>query len=242
MQRISGRLFPVVCLIGLITVTGVGMVNAADVAPEENSALLENCGSDSVVSDTQMAIITTSLPAGAAGTAYSQKVQASGGIAPYSWSISAGSLPAGLSLNASTGAITGTLKIAGASRFTVRVTDSQNPAENVTKTLSVAVNPPVLGIITASFPDGAVRVAYSQRLQATGGFFPYSWSISAGSLPAGLSLNASTGAITGTPKTTGTSKFTVRVTDSQNPAVSVTANLSIKIEPSVLPKMWFSPI
>lgn len=245
MKRISGKLFPAVFLIGFTAVAGIGtkMVGAVDVAPKENCALSENCGSDSVpvVSDVKLAITTTSLPTGATGATYSQTVLATGGVGTYYWSKLYGSLPTGLTIT-DTGLIYGTPTVIGTSSFTVQVTDTQNPAVCVTKTLSITINPFALTIITASLPDGAVRAAYSQRFQATGGFFPYTWSISAGSLPAGLSLNASTGVITDTPKTAGTSKFTVQVTDSQNPAVTVTTNLSIKIEPSVLPKMWFSPI
>src|ERR1700759_1516391 len=71
-------------------------------------------------------------------------------------------------------------------------------------------------IPTASpLPSGQVATAYSVTLAATGGTTPYTWSISAGSLPAGLGLNASTGAITGTPTAGGiTSSFTVKVTGS----------------------------
>jgi len=89
--------------------------------------------------------------------------------------------------------------------------------------------PPPLTITTASLPGGQVNVAYSQTLAATGGLAPYTWSISGGALPAGLTLNAATGVISGTPTAQGTSNFTVKVTDSEAPAVSQTANLSITI-------------
>src|SRR5208283_5398768 len=71
-------------------------------------------------------VVTTSLPAGTAGTSYSATLAATGGTSPYRWSISSGSLPAGLSLNANTGAITGTPTVAGTSNFTVQVTDANN--------------------------------------------------------------------------------------------------------------------
>lgn len=242
MKRISNKLFWAVLLIGFMAVTGIGTkaVGDVDAVPQKNQAPLENSGSDSVVSDTQLAVTTTSLPAGAAGVVYSQELQASGGIIPYTWSISFGSLPTGLTV-IDTGLICGTPVITGTSKFRVQVTDSQNPAVTVKKTLFIAINPPTLAISTASLPDGTARENYNQRLQANGGFFPYKWSVSAGKLPAGLSLKAVTGEISGRPTTAGISKFTVQVTDSQNPAVSVVTNLSIKIEPTVLPNMWFSP-
>ena len=89
--------------------------------------------------------------------------------------------------------------------------------------------PPPLTITTAALPGGQIGVAYSALLTPGGGLAPYSWSISTGALPAGLTLNAATGAISGTPSAVGTSNFTVKVTDSEVPAVSQTANLSITI-------------
>jgi Putative Ig domain len=73
---------------------------------------------------------------------------------------------------------------------------------------------PAPTITTTSVPNGVVGSAYSATLQATDGVLPLSWSVSAGTLPAGLTLNASTGEISGTPTTGGTSSFTVTVTDS----------------------------
>jgi hypothetical protein len=147
------------------------------------------------------------------GTAYSQTLQATGGTPPYTWSLDSGSLPPGLTLNAGTGAVTGTPTAAGAFPFTVRVTDSLSQFD--TQDLSVDVaSPPSPIVTTSSLPGGVVGTAYSQTLQATGGTPPYTWSLDTGSLPAGLSLNPSTGAVTGTPTSNGTSNFTARVTDS----------------------------
>jgi len=174
-----------------------------------------------------LAVTTSTLATAVVSSAYSQTLQASGGISPYSWSISAGSLPAGLSLNSNTGAITGTPTTAGTFNFTAKVTDSESPAQSATANLSITVNAQ-LAITTTSLSSGAVGVAYSQTLQATGGITPYTWSYT-GSLPPGLSLSASTGVISGTPTTSGTFSFTAKVTDSENPAQSATANLNITI-------------
>ena len=173
-----------------------------------------------------LTITTTSLPSGTIGIAYSQTLQAVGGTTPYTWSLSSGTLPASLSLNASTGAITGTPATAGTSNFTVMVTDSAT--NTATKPLSITITAaPTLTITTTSLSGGTVDTAYSQTLQAVGGTTPYTWSLSSGTLPAGLSLNASTGAITGTPTTAGTSNFTVMVTD--NDTNTATKPLSITI-------------
>jgi prepilin-type N-terminal cleavage/methylation domain-containing protein len=175
-----------------------------------------------------LSITTTSLPNGTVGSAYSQTLAASGGATPYSWSLSSGSLPAGLSLS-SGGSITGAPVSAGTSNFTVQATDSANPTQNTaTKALSITINYN-FSITTASLPDGNVGTAYSQTLNASGGVVPYTWSISAGSLPAGLTLS-SAGVISGTPTTGGTSNFTVRVTDNASPSHNTTTKaLSITI-------------
>lgn len=90
-------------------------------------------------------------------------------------------------------------------------------------------------ITTTSLPDGQVGTPYDQTLTATGGKTPYTWSIESGSLPAGLSLDPSTGAITGTPTAAGSSSFAVKVTCSGASQRSATANLSIKVAPPPAP-------
>jgi hypothetical protein len=179
-----------------------------------------------------LAVNTSSLPDAPVGAAYSQTLAATGGTAPYTWSVvpGSGSLPAGLSLNASTGVISGTPTAAGRSVFTVQVTDSSTPPITATQPLSITVLAP-LSVTTSVLPDAPVGAAYSQTLAATGGTAPYTWSVvpGSGSLPAGLSLNASTGVISGTPTAAGRSVFTVQVTDSSTPPMTATANLSITV-------------
>jgi Putative Ig domain len=177
------------------------------------------------------AITTVSLPSDVEGTAYNQTVVATGGLAPLSYSVSVGSLPAGLGLNSSTGAISGTpTGPNGNVSFTVKVTDKSNPVQTASQALSIAVNlPPAPAITTSSLP-GAVEFAnYNQTVAATG-FGTLHYSVSVGSLPAGLSLNAGTGAITGAPSgPNATSSFTIQVTDSSNPVQSVSQPLSVAV-------------
>ena len=91
-----------------------------------------------------------------------------------------------------------------------------------------------LTIYTSNLPVGWVGAEYNTKLDAIGGTAPYTWSISAGNLPAGLDLNSATGDISGTPTGEETANFTVMVTDSTTPKQEATESLSIKInQPSV---------
>jgi large repetitive protein len=181
-----------------------------------------------VVYPATITITPSSLPNGTVGTAYSQTLAASGGAVPYTWSVIVGSLPQGLTLSAA-GAISGTPSTAGTASFTVQVKDSVGTT--ATEPLSIVVNPPPLSVTPASLPNGTVGTAYSQTLAANGGAGGYTWSVSAGSLPQGLTLSAA-GAISGTPSTAGTASFTVQVKDSIG--TTATEPLSILINPPPL--------
>ncbi len=171
-------------------------------------------------------ITSTTLPAGIAGTAYSESLTEAGGTAPFTWGVIAGSLPPGITLNTSSGILSGTPTGSGTFQFTVQISDAAS--FSATQTLSLSIAPPAaLAISTTSLPNGALNTGYSVNLVATGGVGPYTWSITAGSLPSGLSLSSS-GLISGTPSATGTSSFTARVTDSETPtAASLTQALAI---------------
>jgi len=206
----------------------VQVKDSSTVSPQTNSKAM------SVIINLPPApqITTTTLPADVEGTAYNQPLALTGGLAPFTYSISAGSLPAGLSINAGTGAITGTpTGPNGTASFTVKVADSSNPVQTATQPLSIAVNlAPAPSITTLSLPSDVEGTAYNQTVAVTGGLAPLTYSVSVGSLPAGLSLNASTGAITGAPTgPNGTTSFTVKVTDKSNPVQSATQALSIAV-------------
>ncbi|HEV3199439.1 MAG TPA: putative Ig domain-containing protein, partial [Bryobacteraceae bacterium] len=170
-------------------------------------------------------ISTSSLPAGAAGTAYSAVLSASGGTPPYTWS-SAGGLPLGLTVNTN-GTITGIPAAAGSYVVSVRVSDSQGAT--ATKSLSLVIS--ALAITTpATLPSGTTNQPYAQTLAVTGGTAPYTWSAGVG-IPAGLSVDPATGAITGTPTTAGTFTFAVQVTDANRQVANQTFTLTINTTP-----------
>jgi Subtilase family/Fervidolysin N-terminal prodomain/Putative Ig domain len=184
-----------------------------------------------------VAISTTSLLGGTVGQSYSQTLAATGGTPPFSWTLDSGALPAGLTLNASTGAVTGTPTSSGTESFTVRVTDSLSQTDTQALSIEVAPSPPPpVTISTSSLPGGTVGQAYSEGLAASGGTPPFAWSLDAGALPAGLTLNPSTGAITGAPTTAGTEAFTARVSDSlgQTDARALSIEVAPPPQPAIL--------
>jgi len=186
----------------------------------------------SITINPALSLSTTSLPSGITGQAYSTTAIATGGTTPYSWDVSVGTLPDGLSLNASSGAIGGTPTGSGTSSFTLRVTDSGSRTDQ--RNLSITIIP-ALSITTTTLPGGVVGSAYTTTtLAATGGTLPYAWSLQSGTLPGGLSLS-SAGVISGTPSGAGAATFTVRVTDSGSPPTSqtTTQDLSITINASL---------
>ena len=181
-----------------------------------------------------------SLPGGMTGVYYSQTLVAGGGISPYSYWITSGVLPGGLSLNPSTGVISGTPSYSGTSSFAVTAADSSGCAAS--KSYSILINcTSVISISPASLSDGVAGVAYSATVTASGGNAPYAYSVTSGTIPAGLFLSASTGAISGTPSEPGSFSFTVTATDgwgckgSRAYNMSVICTSTITVSPPAIP-------
>ncbi|MBI4906336.1 MAG: putative Ig domain-containing protein [Acidobacteria bacterium] len=172
----------------------------------------------SITIGTTLSITTSALPVASTGVAYTQALSASGGTPQLSWSISSVTgLPPGLALGASTGVITGSATTPGTYTFTVRVQDSTGAS--ATRDLSIVVMDALSITTPTALPDAAENTAYTQTLRATGGTTPYAWTVSVGTLPAGLSLNASTGGISGTPTTAGSYSFIIQLTDAAQQTV-----------------------
>jgi hypothetical protein len=178
-------------------------------------------------------ITTTTLPSATLNQSYSQPVTATGGVPPLKWTIASGSLPAGLSLAASTGDtvnITGTPTMGGNSNFTIAVTDATG-ASNTSGPLNIVVS--TLAFTTTSpLTPGTVGTPYSQQFAASGGMSPYTFAVASGStLPAGLTLDPTTGILSGTPTTAaaGNDSFGVTVTDSEATPASITETFTLVI-------------
>lgn len=159
------------------------------------------------------------LPQGTVGSSYSQSFSTTGGTPPFTYAITAGAIPAGLTLSSS-GTLSGTPTTQGTANFTVTVTDTSGPARTGTLACSVVINaapviPPaaVAPTITTAcpLPDGVVGSPYSLTLASTGGATPYTYSMAAGSLPTPLTLSSG-GVISGSPNHHGSYHFTFRVT------------------------------
>jgi large repetitive protein len=167
---------------------------------------------------------TFAAPPGAVvNTAYTDTLTATGGSTPYTWSVNAGSLPPGITLT-SAGVLAGTPTTAGSYTFTVNVIDANNGIATTSITLVVAAT---LSLGFPAPPSGTAGTAYTDTLTAAGGTVPYTWSVSAGTLPAGITLNASTGVLSGTPTLAGTSSFTIKVTDAVSRTATEATTLTI---------------
>jgi hypothetical protein len=179
-------------------------------------------------------ITTTSLPTAPLNGSYNASVTATGGVPPLSWSITAGALPAGLTLGKSTTGtvqITGKATAGGSSTFTITVTDASAADPPSSQQLTIVVSS--LAITTTSpLPPGTVGTAYDSpglQFTATGGTGTDTWTVANGStLPAGLSLS-STGLLSGTPQVAGTFTFGITVTDSATPPAVVTSTFTLVI-------------
>jgi YD repeat-containing protein len=173
----------------------------------------ENRASVAVTASSNTLVLSPStLPGGTVGTSYSQTITATGGTGlGYTFSVSTGALPAGLSLAAG-GVLSGTPSAIGTSNFTIRASDSASHLGS--QAYSVTINAATLTLSPASLPNGTVGTAYSRTITASGGTGSgYTYSLLSGTLPAGLNLSSS-GLLSGTPAANGTSNFTVRATDS----------------------------
>ncbi len=209
-----------------------------------NASIARATGAGTILNDDVVVTVgPASLPAATAGSAYSQNLSASGGTAPYSFAVTAGALPAGLTLSAA-GVLSGTPTATGSFNFTATATDSGGSPTSGNRAYTLTVAGATVTLPATSLPAGTAGQAYSGALNpATGGIPPYTYAVTAGALPAGITLNGSSGALTGTPGSVGSFAFSVTATDSTSGTPSqgtrgYTLNIAappIVVAPSTLP-------
>ncbi|MGD7246808.1 putative Ig domain-containing protein [Ralstonia pseudosolanacearum] len=167
------------------------------------------------VSAPTLTVAPATLPNPAIGTAYSQSITASNGTAPYTYAVTSGALPAGLSLS-SAGVLSGTPTAGGSFGFTITATDANS--FTASRAYSITIGAATVALNPATVPGATLNTAYSQTFTASGGIGPYTYAVASGTLPAGVSLNSTTGALSGTPTALGSSTFSIRATDSSTGA------------------------
>ncbi|WP_426789037.1 putative Ig domain-containing protein [Xanthomonas campestris] len=208
-----------------------------------NASIARATGTGTIINDDAVVTVgPASLPSATAGSAYSQNLSASGGTAPYTFTVTAGALPAGLTLSPA-GVLSGTPTATGSFNFTASATDSGNPTTGSRAYALVVAGANVI-LPATTLPAGTAGQAYSSAITpAAGGIAPYTYAVTAGALPAGITLNSATGAVTGTPTSAGNFAFSVTATDStsgtasqatQSYAVTIAAP-TIVVAPSALP-------
>ncbi len=165
------------------------------------------------------------LANGVIGLSYKQLLVASGGVQPYTWGVSSGTLPPGLTLTTD-GILSGTPTTLGNYTFTAKVVDSQSPIQAYnTLTATITINP-VLSFVSSPLPTGLVGGSYSTTVAATNGLPPYNYTLAFGSLD-GLTLDAVGGTIAGTPTAAGVFNFTIEAQDSDNEVASAAFSITV---------------
>jgi hypothetical protein len=182
-------------------------------------------------------VTPSSLSGATTGSLYTANITATGGVAPYTFSVTGNTLPPALTLSNTTGVLSGiVLNDSGQPfNFTITAYDSYNSPGNIN--YSLPVTDPAITITPTTLANGVVGLAYSQTLNSTANGVntgPYTYSVTGGTLPANITLSTS-GNLTGTPTVNGNSTFTVTSTDSFASQGSFTyANVNIALPTIIL--------
>ncbi|BCA55593.1 hypothetical protein W02_27330 [Nitrospira sp. KM1] len=223
------------------TPTGIGgpvdlVIRVQDSTEGGSQAITKSLAISTRTAPSSLTIVTSSLPPGTINQPYATALGGNGGTTPYTWGLKPGSapLPNGLTLSPSTGAIVGTPTVVSSETHTFTLTDATSLT--IERGLQLSISAVSLQISTDSLPRGTAGQNYSAQLVAIGGTGGYTWGLSNSSppLPSGLSLNTSSGLISGTPSTASDQTLVVTVTDQTLPTPqSVTKNLQLLIEGAV---------
>lgn len=214
-------------LTGTPTITGVSNVTLQ--VTDSRTAAAQKALTITVTGP-PLTVSTSSLPSAIKGVSFNQPLTATGGKPPYAWAISGGGLPGGLSLS-STGLISGAPTATGSFTFAATATDANLQTAN--KTLTLTVIAPPLSIATVPVLEMAQAASFGYQLNASGGTPPYTWSITTGTLPAGLMLS-SAGFISGAPTVLGSSSVTVTVRDQASVQTAASVQMRV-LDPATIP-------
>ncbi|MEZ0538337.1 Ig-like domain-containing protein [Fibrella arboris] len=206
------------------SVTAIPSLSGVTGTPVVNSFTVNACS---------LSVVTTSLTSATVGQPYSQTIATTGGTAPLSFSVIDRNLPNLFTLDPTTGVIAGTTNSTSYGPFTIQVTDANGCTATAGLNLTVVCN--VLTMTPATLPNGQVGVAYSQTFVASGGVAPYHYGRTAGTLPTSLSINLTTGVLSGTPTVAGTFSFTAYGNDDNDcdTDFSYTITISAAAAPTV---------
>jgi len=153
-----------------------------------------------------------------------------GGVQPFTYTLTAGSLPFGLTLNNQTGQITGSAITSGTYNFTVTIQDSYTPPEIAPAQITIQVVPPPLSFADSLPRQLLLNRPFSGKIVVTGGIPPYHFTMTSGTLPPGFnSIDSTTGQISGTPTSAGYYSFGVNVSDSSSPPVTANTSFGITV-------------
>ena len=169
-----------------------------------------------------------SLPQGFINIAYNQTVSASGGVSPFVFVVSTGALPTGLTLDPATGVISGIPTVSATFNFTITVTDANTCQGSQPYSVFISPCPPET-LTPTVLPDPHTTIPYNQTLVTTGGVAPYTYAVTSGVLPTGLTLDANTGAITGLATTLGQFSFSITSTDSSANNCTITNSYTVNV-------------
>ena len=221
------------------SVTGRTFATTAGPVTLAGSNTVGGCSAPAAPVCPAITLTPPTMPNGTVGVAYSQTILGNGGAPPYSFTVTSGTLPAGLTLT-SAGVLAGTPTTAGTSTFTVQGTDTNGCLGTIAYTIIIAAAPPVppvcptITLSPSTLPNGTVGVAYSQTILGSGGTAPYSFGVTSGTLPPGLTLTPA-GVLAGTPTTAGSSTFTIRGTDANGCFAEITYTIVVAAAPPVPP-------
>ena len=201
-------------------------------ATDSSSPALTTTGPVSLVINAATSTLTiTSPPPATVGTPYTGPIGVTGGTGPYTCT-ETGTMPGGLTLTSAGCVITGTPTTPGSTTITVTATGTSGTGSGP---VTITVNAPGPLSFTGTLPNAIQNVAYAQTLTAQGGIPPYTYTLTAGTLPTGINLITNTdtpaGAVfSGTPTVVGLSSFTVTVTDSESTPQSVALPLTLLVQ------------